>query len=60
MNQPCMKPTIKTLLRKPSYMIALGFGSGLSPFAPGTAGSALALVLALPFLRLPLETKLLA
>lgn len=29
--------------------IALGFGSGLSPKAPGTVGSLLALVLALPF-----------
>lgn len=27
-----------------SYILATGFGSGLSPFAPGTAGSAFAIV----------------
>jgi len=32
------------LLRHPAGWVATGFGSGLSPFAPGTAGSAAALV----------------
>ncbi len=37
------------LLRRPAGWIATGFGSGLSPFAPGTAGSLAAL---LPWLAL--------
>lgn len=37
------------LLRHPLGWLALGFGSGLSPRAPGTAGSALAVVLWLAF-----------
>jgi phosphatidylglycerophosphatase A len=32
--------------RNPAGWLALGFGSGLSPIAPGTAGSAMALALA--------------
>jgi phosphatidylglycerophosphatase A len=32
------------LLRHPAGWIASGFGSGLSPFAPGTVGSAVALL----------------
>lgn len=32
------------LLRHPWGWVATGFGSGLSPFAPGTAGSAAALI----------------
>ena len=27
------------MLRHPAHLIALGFGSGLSPRAPGTAGT---------------------
>jgi phosphatidylglycerophosphatase A len=34
----------RALLAHPAGWIATGFGSGLSPFAPGTAGSAVALV----------------
>jgi phosphatidylglycerophosphatase A len=33
--------------------LATGFGSGYSPFAPGTAGTAVGLVLFLPLLRVP-------
>ena len=33
------KPTAKFLLAHPAHFIALGFGSGLSPVAPGTAGT---------------------
>lgn len=32
------------VLREPVHVLATGFGSGLSPWAPGTAGSLLALV----------------
>jgi phosphatidylglycerophosphatase A len=33
------RPTARFLLRHPAHLIALGFGSGLSPFAPGTVGT---------------------
>ena len=33
------KPTWRFLLSHPAHAIALGFGSGLSPVAPGTAGT---------------------
>ena len=33
------KPSVKFLLAHPAHFIALGFGSGLSPMAPGTAGT---------------------
>lgn len=52
------KPSLKTLLTKPSGLLATGFGSGLSPIAPGTVGSALALALFLPALLLPLWMQL--
>ncbi len=32
-------PPLSFLLRHPAHLIACGFGSGLSPFAPGTAGT---------------------
>ena len=34
-----MKPTLGFLFAHPAHFIALGFGSGLSPVAPGTAGT---------------------
>ena len=33
------KATARFMLSHPAHLIALGFGSGLSPFAPGTAGT---------------------
>ena len=33
------KPTLRFMLSHPAHAIALGFGSGLSPAAPGTAGT---------------------
>ena len=33
------RPTAKFMLAHPAHFIALGFGSGLSPIAPGTAGT---------------------
>ena len=33
------KPGWRFLLAHPAHVIALGFGSGLSPVAPGTAGT---------------------
>ncbi len=34
-----LRPTARFMLSHPAHMIALGFGSGLSRFAPGTAGT---------------------
>jgi len=36
---PPVRPTVRFLLRSPAHLIALGFGSGLSPLAPGTVGT---------------------
>ena len=36
---PPTRPTAAFMLRHPAHAIALGFGSGLSPKAPGTVGS---------------------
>jgi phosphatidylglycerophosphatase A len=33
------RPTLRFLLSHPAHLVALGFGSGLSPVAPGTAGT---------------------
>jgi phosphatidylglycerophosphatase A len=42
------------LLRSPLGWLASGFGAGLSPIAPGTAGTAVGLLLFWPLARLPL------
>ncbi len=39
------RPTAKFTFTHPAHFIALGFGAGLSPFAPGTAGTLLAIPL---------------
>ena len=38
LNAP-LRPSLKFMLAHPAHAIALGFGSGLSPIAPGTAGT---------------------
>ncbi|KPK55321.1 MAG: phosphatidylglycerophosphatase [Gammaproteobacteria bacterium SG8_31] len=38
-------PTFANLLRRPVHLLAFGFGAGLSPTAPGTAGTLLAVPL---------------
>lgn len=40
-------PTLTFLLHHPAHFIALGFGAGLSPFAPGTFGTLVAIPIAL-------------
>jgi len=42
------------LLRNPLHLLSLGFGSGLSPFAPGTCGTLVAIPLYLLLVQLPL------
>lgn len=36
---PAIRPTVAFMLAHPAHAIALGWGSGLSPKAPGTVGS---------------------
>ena len=36
---PVVRPTLRFMLAHPAHMIALGFGAGLAPVAPGTAGT---------------------
>lgn len=45
-------------LSTPAGFLAFGFGSGLSPFAPGTAGTVAAVVPALFLVQVPLEIAL--
>jgi phosphatidylglycerophosphatase A len=48
-----LRPSLRFLVSHPAHAIALGFGSGLSPVAPGTAGTLfawLAYVLIVPWL----------
>ncbi len=40
-----LRPTAPFMLSHPAHFLALGFGTGLSPFAPGTVGTLLALPL---------------
>jgi phosphatidylglycerophosphatase A len=39
-------PTLKFLVSHPAHFVALGFGAGLSPVAPGTLGTLVAIPLA--------------
>ncbi|AYH45794.1 phosphatidylglycerophosphatase A [Azoarcus sp. DN11] len=49
-----MRPTFRLLLSHPAHFIALGFGAGLAPRAPGTFGT-LAAWLLFPLLRTPIS-----
>ncbi len=42
-----------TLLRDPRHLLSLGFGAGLSPWAPGTAGTLVAIPFFLLLAQLP-------
>jgi len=48
------------MLRNPLHLLSLGFGSGLSPFAPGTCGTLVAVPLYLLLVQLPLTYYLMA
>lgn len=43
------------LLARPLNLLAFGFGAGLSPVAPGTAGTVLGVIVYWPLSSLPLE-----
>lgn len=51
-------PNAKFLLAHPAHFFALGFGSGLAPFAPGTVGSLAALPIAWAIAQLPIAIQL--
>ena len=53
-SAPAARTTREVALNDPIGFLAFGLGSGLSPRAPGTAGSALGLLLALPLAGLPI------
>ena len=38
-NAAPLRPTVRFMRAHPAHWIALGFGSGLSPVAPGTVGT---------------------
>ncbi|MEO8487917.1 MAG: phosphatidylglycerophosphatase A [Betaproteobacteria bacterium] len=40
------RPTLRFLFRHPAHFVALGFGAGLAPFAPGTFGTLVAIPIA--------------
>lgn len=46
------------LLSKPQYFFALGFGAGLSPYAPGTVGAAMGVAMYWAIAHLPLAWQL--
>ncbi|QTR52343.1 phosphatidylglycerophosphatase A [Thiothrix unzii] len=50
----------RTVLTSPVHFLAFGFGSGLSPKAPGTMGTLAAIPLYLLLMNLPLTSYLLA
>ncbi|RFF26425.1 MULTISPECIES: phosphatidylglycerophosphatase A [unclassified Wenzhouxiangella] len=50
--------TREVALKSVDGFLAFGFGSGLAPFAPGTAGSLVAVPLALPLVFLPVPAAL--
>lgn len=47
------RPDLRFMLRNPMHILALGFGSGLSPIAPGTMGTLLAAPLFLVLMHTP-------
>ena len=50
MNRP------QDIIFHPVHFLSLGLGSGLSPFAPGTAGTLMAVLLYIPLSMLPLTS----
>ena len=54
-----MRPNLRFLLAHPAHFIACGAGSGLSPWAPGTAGTFFAWISFLLFRPLAGDTTLL-
>jgi phosphatidylglycerophosphatase A len=51
-------PTFQQLIRNPIHLLAFGFGSGLLPKAPGTAGTVMGLLFWCLLAELPLTSYL--
>lgn len=49
-----MKPRAREVMMQPVHLLAFGFGAGLSPFAPGTVGTLVAVPLAAAAWLMPL------
>lgn len=58
MAKQTANPSFKQLLRSPTLLLAFGFGSGLSPKAPGTIGTLAAIPLWWLLAQLPLASYL--
>nr|VFJ47565.1 MAG: phosphatidylglycerophosphatase [Candidatus Kentron sp. DK] len=55
MQKPVPQPPEKRLLLNPIHLLSLGFGAGLSPFAPGTMGTLIGVAFYLVLYPLPLS-----
>jgi phosphatidylglycerophosphatase A len=53
-----LRPNLSLLLSSPTMFLALGAGAGLVPYAPGTAGSLLAVPLVLLLQTLPFQAQI--
>ena len=53
-KKPTQQELNKAVISSPVHLLAFGFGSGLSPFAPGTFGTLAAVLLYLPMQYLSL------
>ncbi|SFF45490.1 phosphatidylglycerophosphatase [Fontimonas thermophila] len=47
------RPPTQLILTTPEHLLAFGFGAGLAPFAPGTVGTLVGVLLFLPLSWLP-------
>ncbi|HYW91281.1 MAG TPA: phosphatidylglycerophosphatase A [Gammaproteobacteria bacterium] len=52
-GDPERRPTARRIFADPVLFLATGFGAGLAPVAPGTAGSLVGLALYFPLAQLP-------
>ncbi|HEX7046882.1 MAG TPA: phosphatidylglycerophosphatase A [Gammaproteobacteria bacterium] len=52
-----MKPAAREIFSDPAHLLAFGFGTGLSPFAPGTVGTLVTIPLVWATWNLPLPLR---
>ena len=57
MSAPALRPTFERLRREPPLLLAFGFGLGLAPKAPGTAGTLLGVAAHLATMGLALPIR---
>ena len=56
-ESPKRRVTAREVFADPVHFLAFGFGSGLAPFAPGTAGTLAAVLLELPMRQMPMTAR---